>query len=260
MGAGPEVANTEYGSGQFEVTNSPFWGVEIADMAFFYRTSIKELLAKKGYSATFMSKPLANMSGSGAHMNHSLYDLEGNNLFYDSTREHGLSDLCLNFIGGQLRHAKALTALCNPTINSYKRLQPYSFAPNKTSWGYEHRSAMIRVPGARGEHTRLENRLPGSDTNPYITLAALLAAGLDGIKNKIQPLPPLQNMDAYSSDLERLPTSLPEALVELENDECFANILGKEFIDHYSTLRKSEWNRFLKAVTDWELKEYLPLF
>lgn len=260
MGAGPEVANTEYGSGQFEVTNSPFWGVEIADMAFFYRTSIKEILAKKGYSATFMSKPLVNMSGSGAHMNHSLFDTEGNNLFYDSTSANGLSELCLNFIGGQLYHAKALAALCNPTINSYKRLQPYSFAPNTTSWGYEHRSAMIRVPGARREHTRLENRLPGSDTNPYTTLAALLAAGLDGIKNKIQPPGPLQNVDAYASNLEKLPNSLPEALVELEKDEWFATILGKEFISHYTTLRKSEWNRFLKAVTDWELKEYLPLF
>lgn len=260
MGAGPEVANTEYGSGQFEITNSPFWNLEIADMAFYYRTSIKEILQKKGYKATFMSKPVSSTSGSGAHMHHVLYDESGANLFYDAAKEDGLSDLCRWFIGGQIQHARALCALSNPTINSYKRLQPYSFAPTTASWGYEHRGAMIRVPQKRGDNTRLENRLPGSDTNPYITMAAILAAGLDGIRNRIEPPDALQNVDPYAAQLESLPRSLPEALQSLGQDSLFSTMLGEEFIHHYLTLRHAECGRFLASVTDWELTEYLDLF
>lgn len=259
MGAGPEVANTEYGSGQFEVTNSPFWGVEIADMAFYYRTSIREILHHKGYTSTFMSKPVANTSGSGAHMNHSLYDEAGNNLFYDEKKPDGLSDICRWFIGGQLRHARALTALCNPNINSFKRLQPYSFAPATPTWGYEHRGAMIRVPMARGQHLRLENRLPGADTNPYVSLAAILAAGLDGIQNQIEPPEPLRNQDAYASP-DRLPKSMPEALEALDNDPWAKEMLGEEFIQHYITLRQAEWERFHNHITDWELNEYMGIY
>lgn len=259
MGAGPEVANTEYGSGQFEVTNSPFWDVAIADMAFYYRTSIREILHKKGYTATFMSKPLRENSGSGAHMNHSLYDASGNNLFADSSKDDGLSDLCRWFIGGQIYHANALTALCNPTLNSYKRLQPHSFAPATATWGYEHRGAMIRVPQARGVNTRLENRLPGSDTNPYISLAGILAAGLDGIRKRIEPPKPLQNQDAYDASFKSLPRSLWEAIDALEQDEWAKEMLGEEFVRHYTVLRKAEYERFLTHVTDWEYEEYFDL-
>jgi len=260
MGAGPEVANTEYGSGQFEVTNSPFWGLEIADMAFYYRTTIKEILHGKGYTATFMSKPVASTSGSGAHTHHSLFDEQGNNLFYDPEQPDGLSQLCRWFIGGQLAHAKAVCALCNPTINSYKRLQPYTFAPTTATWGYEHRGAMIRIPQHRGELTRLENRLPGSDTNPYIALAAMLGAGLDGIRRRIEPPPALDNQDAYALEFPRLPRSMPEALDALAEDEWFKEILGEEFLRHYLLMRRVEWERFETAVTDWEYREYLELF
>lgn len=260
MGAGPEVANTEYGSGQFEVTHSPFWGMEIADMAFYYRSSIKELLHKKGYTATFMSKPVTGMSGSGAHMNHSLYSEAGDNLFYDPDQPDGLSDLSRWFIGGQIAHAEALCALVNPTVNSYKRLQPYSFAPTTASWGYEHRGAMIRVPHKRGDATRLENRLPGADTNPYLTLAAILAAGLDGIRNRIEPPPPLFNQDAYAAEAKRLPQTLPAALQALAEDSLFRTWLGEEFVHHFITLRQAEYERFHAHVTDWELQEYMDLF
>lgn len=260
MGAYPEVANTEYGSGQFEVTHAPFWGMEIADMAFYYRTSIKEILYKKGYTATFMSKPVASTSGSGSHLNQSLYNESGENLFYDPAKPDGLSDLCRWFIGGQLHHAGALCALTNPTINSYKRLQSYSFAPTTASWGYDHRGAMIRVPHKRGDHTRLENRLPGADTNPYITLAAMLAAGLDGIRNRMEPPGFLKNQDAYIADVQSLPRTLSAALQALEQDELFKEWLGEDFIRHFMTLRYAELDRFNAHVTDWELNEYLDLF
>ncbi|QKE76184.1 glutamine synthetase (plasmid) [Arthrobacter citreus] len=260
MGAGPEVANTEYGSGQFEVTHSPFWNLEIADMAFYYRTSIKEILHDKGYKATFMSKPVNDLSGSGAHLNLSLHDEKARNLFADESAPDGLSDLCRWFIGGQQRHARSLCALVNPTINSYKRMKPYSFAPSTNTWGYEHRGAMIRIPNNRGKDTRLEHRLPGADTNSYTALAAILAAGLDGIHNKIEPAQPLQNQDAYNSDSPPLPRSLWEALNDLTKDSFFKETLGESFINDYLTLRQAELDRYMFHVTDWELKEYLDIF
>lgn len=260
MGAGPEVANTEYGSGQFEVTNSPFWGLEIADMAFYYRTIIKEILQRKGYKATFMSKPVASSSGSGAHTHLSLFNQNGNNVFSDPNQPDGLSKLCRWFIGGQIKHARALCALCNPTINSYKRLQPYTFAPTTVTWGYEHRGAMVRIPQHRGQNTRLENRLPGADTNPYIALAAMLSAGLDGIRQQIEPPPALARQDAYAQEFTHLPRSLPHALTALEEDEFFRETLGEEYIRHYILMRRAEWERYEAAVTDWEYKEYLDLY
>ena len=260
MGAGPEVANTEYGSGQFEVSNSPFWDIEIADMAFYYRSSIKEILAHKGYKANFMSKPVNNMSGSGAHLHHSLFDQQGQNLFYDASQTDGLSDLARWFIGGQLMHAKTISALANSTINSYKRLQPYSFAPFKVTWGYDNRACMVRIPPARGENTRIENRAPGADTDPYIALAVVLAAGLDGIRNRIEPDKPILNEDAYAVNAEMLPRSLGEALQHLEQDEWASQVFGEAFMQHYIKLRSAENNRFLQYVTDWERNEYQDLF
>ncbi|HUW65328.1 MAG TPA: glutamine synthetase family protein [Spirochaetia bacterium] len=259
ISAGPEVANTEYGSGQFEVSHSPFWGIQIADMAFYYRASIKESLARQGYLATFMSKPLETMSGSGAHLHHSLFDAEGNNLFFDPNQEDGLSDLCRWFIGGQLKHAKALCCLVNSTINSYKRIQPYSFAPTEVSWGYEHRSAMIRIPHARGDQTRLENRLPGADTNPYIALAATLAAGLDGIRNRTEPPRPLRGDDGYSGTHPSLPRSLWESLQTVKEDPWVSDSFHERFLHQFLTLRQSELNRYLRHVSSWEINEYLDV-
>jgi glutamine synthetase len=207
-----------------------------------------------------MSKPVTTSSGSGAHMNHSLYSQGGENLFFDPDQSDGLSDLSRWFIGGQIAHAEALCALVNPTVNSYKRLQPYSFAPTTASWGYEHRGAMIRVPHKRGDATRLENRLPGADTNPYLTLAAILAAGLDGIRNRIEPPAPLVNQDAYTAEAKRLPRTLPTALQALAEDALFRTWLGEEFVHHFIALRQAEYERFHAHVTDWELKEYMDLF
>jgi glutamine synthetase len=259
IGAGTEIANIEYASGQFEVTNSPFWGIDIADMAFYYRTSIKEIITQKGLIASFMSKPLANQCGSGAHLHISLYDNNNNNLLKEDKSPDGLSDICHNFIGGQIKHANALCALINPTINSYKRLQEYMFAPTTKTWGYEHRGAMIRVPFCRDSNTRIENRLAGSDTNPYISLAAILASGLDGIKNNIDPGAPCTEIDTYSEDLPRLPRTLIDAIKELKQDTYFKEILGEEFLYNYITLRESEWDRYMNHISDWELTEYMDL-
>ncbi len=259
IGAGPEVANTEYASGQFEITNSPFWGIEMADMAFYYRTSIKQIISQLGYSATFMAKPIANQSGSGAHIHLSLYDSKENNLLQDSNDSNGIAEMCRHFIGGQLKHARPLCALANSSINSYKRLQPYTFAPTTVSWGFEHRGVMIRIPSSRGKNTHIENRLPGSDTNPYIALAAILAAGLDGILNKIEPLEPSTGIDPYKGGHETLPRSLEEGIKDLENDAFYYNILGEEFMNNFIKLRKSEIESYNSFISDWEYKQYMDL-
>jgi len=262
LGLGVEEANTEYGPGQFEISAGHFEGVRAADMAVYYKMAVKELMFQLGYVATFMTKPLNGFSGSGAHFHHSLYSSEtGQNAFDDPNGEHGLSDVARWFIGGELRHARAVCALTNPTVNSYKRLRPYTFAPSNISWGLENRMTLLRVPHGRGTGTRLENRLPGADNNPYLMAAAIYAAGLDGIRNKIEPEHFIHGEDAYArADLPGLPGSLAEALAALRQDEALCALLGHDFVDTYSKLKGNEVARYNDYVTDWEVQEYLELF
>lgn len=260
LGAGPEVANTEYGPGQFEVSNAPFWDIEIADMAFYYRTSIREVAAQHGYRATFMSKPLANGSGSGAHLHHSLFDEEGRNVFFDPAAPDGLSALCRSFIAGQLAHAGAITAVCCGTVNAYKRLVPHAFAPTRAVWGHEHRSAMVRVPHARGVHTRLENRIPGADADPYLSLAVILAAGLDGVERGLVPPPPVARDPEADDEAPALPRTMEQGLRVLEEDHWLRETLGDTTIERLYALRQAEYAQFLQHITDWEKQTYAQLW
>lgn len=257
IGAGPEIANTEYASGQFEITNSPFYGVEIADMASYYKMTIKELVNQRNLIASFMAKPKANQNGSGAHLHISFNDIKGNNLFSDDSFPDGLSKMCKNFIAGQIKYANSMCSLVNPTVNSYKRLEDYRFAPTTVSWGYEHRGAMIRIPYSKNPNTRIENKLPGSDTNPYISLAAILAAGLDGIKSETKLSDSCNGDTTYENSYDRLPKTLIDAINELKKDTYFKSVLGEEFIKQYIQLREFEWNRYMNHISDWELSEYL---
>src|SRR5579875_1294375 len=258
IGLGIEEANTEYGPGQFEISAGHFEGVRAADMATYYKMAVKELMYQLGYTATFMTKPLNGNSGSGCHFHHSLYSREtGGNAFDDPRGEHGLSDVARWFIGGELRHAHAVCALANPSVNSYRRLRPYTFAPSNISWGLENRMTLLRVPHARGQAAHLENRLPGADNNPYLMAAAIYAAGLDGIRNRIEPEHFIQGEDAYArTDLPGLPTALEEALIALQGDEALVELLGKDFVNSYSLLKGNEVRRFNDHVTDWEVQEY----
>lgn len=261
IGLGIEAANTEYGPGQFEISMKHQDALRAADNAFVYKTSVKELMQRKGLLATFMTKPLTGRSGSGSHLHHSLYDLDGRNVMHDPAAADGLSDLARHVIAGEMAHAAAICALANPTVNSYKRLRPYTFAPSNVSWGYENRMCMIRVPRARGQATHLENRLPGADNNPYHLLAAVLAAGLDGIRRRLVPPEPIVGRDAYAADdLTPLPSSLEEALAALNADEALVSLLGRDFIRSYTALKRSELRRFHDHVTDWEVNEYAELF
>jgi glutamine synthetase len=238
-----------------------FPGVTAADMAVHYRMAVKEIIHRMGFVATFMTKPLNGASGSGSHFHHSLFGPDGRNAFADPGGTHGLSDVCRWFIGGQLRHAAALCALANPSINSYKRQRPNTFAPCTSSWGLENRACLIRVPNGRGQSTRLENRVPGADNNPYLMMAAIYAAGLDGLRNKIEPEYFIQGENAYArDDLPPLPRSLAEALAALKADGALIEILGDEFVHSYSALKGNEVARFTDHVSDWEVREYLELF
>lgn len=262
IGVQVEAVNTEYGPGQFEISMKPSVGLAQADSAFLYKTSAKELMHQRGLMATFMTKPLTGMSGSGAHFHHSLYHTStGNNAFYDPTDEYGMSDVFKCFIAGQLKHSAAICALANPSINSYRRLRPYTFAPSNITWGFENRMCLIRIPKARGQSTHLENRMPGADSNPYLVMAAMYAAGLDGIRNRT-PLPdPILSEDAYAAEGSGvLPTSLEEALAALQSDEVMVKYLGKDLVDAFVALKMNEINRFRNHVTDWEIQEYAELF
>ncbi|MHB1628350.1 MAG: glutamine synthetase family protein [Bacilli bacterium] len=262
IGIQVEAANTEYGPGQFEISMKPFAGLGQADAAFYYKTAAKELMHQQGLHATFMTKPLSGQSGSGAHFHHSLYHAgTGQNAFYDEHDGNGMSDAFKHFIAGQLAHSRSICAFANPSINSYRRLRPYTFAPSNITWGFENRMCLIRVPKARGQGTHLENRMPGADNNPYLMMAAMYAAGLDGIRNRT-PLPdPVQNEDAYTvSGSGQLPRSLEEALAALQADEALVKYLGRDMVDSYVALKGNELARFQNHVTDWEIQEYSELF
>ncbi|AQQ54882.1 glutamine synthetase family protein [Planococcus lenghuensis] len=262
VGIEVEAINTEYGPGQYEISMKPHKGLGQADAAFYYKTSAKELMHRRGLLATFMTKPLTGLSGSGAHFHHSLYELaSGDNAFYDAADENGMSELFKHFIAGQLEHSAAICAFANPSINSYRRLRPYTFAPSNITWGFENRMCLIRVPEARGQGTRLENRMPGADCNPYLMMAAMYAAGLDGIRRKLPLTDPVHNEDAYSVEGSgSLPGSLPEALAALKADEALTKYLGADAVNAYIALKENEISRFNDHVTDWEIEEYADLF
>ncbi|MCL6455058.1 MAG: glutamine synthetase family protein [Alicyclobacillus sp.] len=262
IGIQVEAANTEYGPGQFEVSMKPFRGLAQADAAFYYKTSIKELMRKRGLLATFMAKPLTGLSGSGAHFHHSLYDIaSGKNAFYDPADERGMSETFKHFIAGQLAHSAAICAFANPSVNSYRRMRPYTFAPFNVTWGFENRMCLIRVPHSRGQGTHLENRMPGADHNPYLMMAAMYAAGLDGIRKRT-PLPePVVGEDAYAvAGAPQLPVRLEDALSALQQDEVLRGYLGGGVIDAFVALKMNEITRFHNQVTAWEIQEYAELF
>jgi glutamine synthetase len=210
-----------------------------------------------------MTKPFNGSSSSGSHTHLSLRSIEtGRNAFYDPDAENGLTDLIRYAVGGQLAHAAACMALVAPTINCYHRFRVGTFAPANVSWGHEDRTAAVRIKGVRGEGTRLENRLPTAVSNPYLVLAALVAATVDGIRNRIEPPPPTaEGATAYeNADAAPLPRSLGEALDALERDEVMRSALGEEFIRVFTTVKRHEIGKWNDYVSDWERNEYLELF
>ena len=201
------------------------------------------------------------------HTNISLSDLNGNNVFYDPNGLEQLSEIAYYFMGGVIKHIKAIAAITNPIVNSYKRLVPGYEAPVYIAWSTRNRSPLIRVPAKRGASTRVELRNPDPSCNPYFALAVVLQAGLDGIENKIAPPPPV-NANIYemtreeraANGIESLPINLAHAIQELEKDELIKDALGEHVYNLYITAKKQEWDEYRRQVHQWELDQYLTRF
>lgn len=251
------TSNAEYGPGQLEINYAPADGVAAADQAFTFKNGLKELAQQYGYMASFMTKPYADQSASGGHYHHSLWrKSDGSNAFHDTSAEDGLSTLARHWIAGQIAHADALSALVSPTINCPKRYKLFSFAPMNATWGYEDRTAAIRIKGGRGGDTHVENRMPGAAGNPYLVAAGFLAAGIDGVQRELEPPSPTEGI-AYADDAAPvLPKTLDLALQALEEDRVLCDQLGSEFIQLFLAVKRHEIKKAREAISEYGSPEW----
>lgn len=261
-----ETSHHEVAPGQHEIDFKYADALTTADNIATFKFVTKAIAKKHGLYATFMPKPIFGENGSGMHTHQSLFK-DGVNAFYDEKGELGLSDTAKYYIGGLLKHAKAFTAVTNPTVNSYKRLVPGYEAPVYISWSGRNRSALIRVPAAKGQGTRIELRSPDPSANPYFALAVMLKSGLDGIKNKIDPGPQTFNniyemteKERIEAGIESLPGSLKEALEYMAKDDLIKGTLGEHAYQHFVRAKLIEWDIYRIQVHQWELDQYLEIF
>lgn len=266
MGFEIEASHHEVAPAQHEIDFKYDEALATADNIMTFKLAVKTIARRHGLHATFMPKPKHGVSGSGMHINMSL-SKDGKNIFSDDNDERGLSREAYWFIGGLMKHVKGMAAITNPLVNSYKRLVPGYEAPVYVAWSAKNRSPLIRIPASYGEGTRIELRSPDPSANPYLTLALCLMAGLDGIKNKIEPPASVdRNIFDMSEEerkelgIEALPGTLIEAIVEMEKDDFVQEVLGKHVSERYIAAKKAEWHRYRSQVTDWEINEYLYKF
>jgi len=253
--------NCEYSPSQFEINFGPGIGLEGADKAFTFKNAIKELAHRSGYLATFMSKPATDMAGCGCHVHVSLLDKKtGKNAFYTKGAKEGMNPLIRQFASGLLTHAKAMQPLINPTPNCYHRLKPHTFAPSNISWGVEDRTAMVRMKDVGQENCHIEMRAGSGLSNPYLSIAAVIAAGLLGVKAKGELPKPSEGPSEDDPKHKKLAGSLEEALAALKKDKDMQELLGEDFIKLFTTVKQAELDRFRSHVTDWERNEYLELY
>lgn len=228
---------------------------KIADCITTFKMAVRIVAKRHGLHATFMPKPKAEANGSGMHIQFSLIK-NGENVFECSDRPGELSEDAYYFIGGLLAHSKEMALITNPLVNSYKRLVPGYDAPTELTWTENNQNSLVRIPVTRGEGIRVELRSPDASANPYVVLAVCLAAGLDGIKNKITPTKS-SNLAAQDQQAEHLPETLKEAIDYFESSSWVKEVLGEEFCRQYVAAKKNEWLRYTRQVTDWEIAEYL---
>ena len=263
MGFEIEASHHEVAQGQHEIDFRFDEALKTADNVVTFKHVVKTYARRHGLHATFMPKPVYGINGSGMHTNMSLMK-DGKNAFYDPDAELGLSETAMHFIAGVLKHVKAITAVANPLVNSYKRLVPGYEAPVYIAWSASYRSSLIRVPAARGMGTRIELRSPDPSCNPYLEMALCLAAGLDGIKqNLAAPAGTNKNIFAMSSKeleaegIDSLPGSLEEAMVEFQKDPFIKETLGEHVYEKYLEGKLREWRHYRNKVTGWEINNYL---
>ncbi|HZJ28809.1 MAG TPA: type I glutamate--ammonia ligase [Solirubrobacterales bacterium] len=268
VGIEVEYSHHEVGPSQHEIDMRYQDGLRMSDDAMTYRIVVKEIASTHGVYATFMPKPLFGENGSGMHVHQSLFK-DGRNAFYDESARYHLSDTARHFIAGLLRHSRELSALFAPNVNSYKRLVPGYEAPVYTAWSQRNRSALVRVPmyqPGKEQGTRCELRCPDPSCNPYLTFAALLQAGLEGIEHKYDiPEPMDTNLYELTPDqleergIQQLPATLGEAIEEMASSEFVRAAIGDHIFDRYIELKRAEWNEYRVQVSRWELERYLPV-
>ena len=266
MGFEIEASHHEVAAGQHEIDFRYADALTAADDIMTFKLAVKSIAQKNGLHATFMPKPVFGINGSGMHTNMSLFK-DGRNAFYDESDPLKLSKTAYNFIAGLLHHVKGMVAITNPLVNSYKRLVPGYEAPCYIAWSAKNRSALIRIPAARGQATRVELRCPDPSCNPYLALAVCLAAGLDGIEKDM--IPPAEiNDNIFAMDaatraargIDSLPGSLSDAVDALEADELIAGTLGDHVLKNYVAGKRKEWDAFRTAVTDREIGKNVILY
>jgi len=266
MGFEIEAAHHEVAPGQHEIDFKYMEALRTADNIMTFRIVVRTVAQRHGLHATFMPKPVYGINGSGMHLHVSLFK-DGQNIFYDATKEDGLSETCRSFIAGVLKHAPAISAITSPTVNSYKRLVPGYEAPVYIAWSYRNRSPLIRIPAKRGLSTRIEVRSPDPSCNPYLGLAVILKAGLEGVREKLAP-PASVEQNIYDMDLATrneqgiasLPENLYEAIKELKQDKLIQDALGPHIYSRFVMAKTKEWESYSSRVYDWEVNEYLEKF
>ncbi|VEU79999.1 glutamine synthetase family protein [Haploplasma axanthum] len=260
-----EASHHEVAYGQHEINFQFDNALEACDNIQTFKMVVKNIARKHNYHATFMPKPVAGINGSGMHTNCSLQTNDNTNAFYDKNHPDGLSEVAYQFIAGVLKHANEFCLVTNPIVNSYKRLVPGYEAPCYVSWSKANRSTMIRIPATRGKGTRVEVRSVDPSANPYLAMAVILAAGLEGIKNRLTTVPVEINLFSLSDSerkalgIKNLPENLSEAINVYETSIFVENILGKHLYNKLLGAKKKEWNSYRTAVSKWEIDEYLDV-
>ncbi|MDR1564349.1 MAG: type I glutamate--ammonia ligase [Oscillospiraceae bacterium] len=268
MGYEVEASHHEVAPAQHEVDFKYADALTSADNIMTFKLVVKTIAKSHGLRATFMPKPIAGINGSGMHTNMSLSTLDGNNAFYDPSDSLGLSEVAYQFIAGLLKNIKGMAVITNPLVNSYKRLVPGYEAPCYISWSAANRSSLIRIPASRGQGTRIELRCPDPACNPYLELAACLAAGLDGIKNKLTPPAGVDMKNIFhmspeeraADGIESLPGSLEEAIAAFEKNDVIKGALGEHVTEKYIESKKAEWDSYRISISQWEIDNYLQKY
>lgn len=267
MGFEIEASHHECAPAQHEIDFKYDDAVSAADNIMTFKLAVKTIAKKNGLYATFMPKPVAGVAGSGMHVNMSLEDMDGNNVFCDENDKLGLSEIAYHFIAGLIKHAKGMAAITNPLVNSYKRLVPGYEAPVYIAWSGTNRSPLVRIPTARGKSTRVELRNPDPSATPYLALAVCLAAGLDGIKNKLEVIESVDcnvyemtKKERKEAGVGTLPESLIDAVDCLLEDEVICEALGSHIVEKYTEAKIKEWNEYKNSVSSWEIGKYLDKY
>lgn len=256
-----EGLHTETGPGVYEAAITYSDALEAADRAILFKTAVKEIAYKQGIMASFMAKWREDLPGCSGHVHQSLWDADSKtNLFFDGQQAQHMSELMQHYIAGQLYCLPHILPMFAPTVNSYKRLVEGAWAPTTLTWALDNRTVALRVLPLGAKSARIETRVVGSDTNPYLAIAACLAAGLYGIKHKISLSQPATVGNGYKDFSNgKLPTNLYEATKQMKESAVAQELFGEKFVDHFCCTREWEWQQFSKVVTDWELKRYFEI-